>query len=704
MDVTCERCRTEYVFDENLVSERGTTVKCTQCGHLFKVHRPGSAVPWDVRRQDGTVETLSTLEDVQQRIEHGLLSEDDEITRSGEPWRALGDVPELSPHFAAARARRQRGRELSLHSPPGHIDTPRPISSRPPPPAPPPAPRNPHAHARSGGTLLGVGTNGGAASSASGGPISDHPTALLVKPAGGSAAHAAPPPAASSTLVGVGPIPPLGPPPIDPSLMLDEVPTTLLARRAPRLEPTPAPERPFEPDRKSLLRVDEDDERPPPPSRGKRGAWIGIAVVAALLLAVASQWSRIARTAGVGPEAAEAPVANGASLIERDTTDGYRLAAEAFLAAHRREPSAMRPLVDLSRAHAYWAQLLLFDALDEDARDQENRNRATRASQLRRLAREHAEEAFRYAQRAVGLHGDEAAPYVASADARRMLGELTAARADLDRSVRLAPATNADPIYVDALLSADEREGDLAAALPEAERAVGVQPACIRCRLLLARAKLAAGDRDGALAEVHRVLADHPDHDPARTLLVRMEQAVPDAAVADAGGVPAPVPARPPGAPPPATDRTALEPSTAGGPAATATGGDYSTLVRRGEDLARRGDLARARSQFEAALAARPSSPEAQAGLGEVLLRSGSLAGAVQQLSSACQSGYAEACFHLGDAYRALGRMGEAQRSYQRYLDRYPSGPRSAQATRYVEALSGPSGAPSETPAPGGTP
>ena len=40
MDVTCDRCGTEYEFEEPLVSTRGTTVKCTDCGHLFKVYRP----------------------------------------------------------------------------------------------------------------------------------------------------------------------------------------------------------------------------------------------------------------------------------------------------------------------------------------------------------------------------------------------------------------------------------------------------------------------------------------------------------------------------------------------------------------------------------------------------------------------------------------------------------------------------------------
>ena len=52
MYVQCERCKTEYDFDDALVSERGTTVKCTQCGHQFKVRRAaapdGGADRWVV--------------------------------------------------------------------------------------------------------------------------------------------------------------------------------------------------------------------------------------------------------------------------------------------------------------------------------------------------------------------------------------------------------------------------------------------------------------------------------------------------------------------------------------------------------------------------------------------------------------------------------------------------------------------------------
>jgi predicted Zn finger-like uncharacterized protein len=41
MDVRCEKCSTVYEFDDSRVGEQGVTVKCTQCGNLFKVKRRG---------------------------------------------------------------------------------------------------------------------------------------------------------------------------------------------------------------------------------------------------------------------------------------------------------------------------------------------------------------------------------------------------------------------------------------------------------------------------------------------------------------------------------------------------------------------------------------------------------------------------------------------------------------------------------------
>jgi predicted Zn finger-like uncharacterized protein len=39
MDVRCERCRAEYVFDDEQVTATGLAVQCTNCGHLFRVKK-----------------------------------------------------------------------------------------------------------------------------------------------------------------------------------------------------------------------------------------------------------------------------------------------------------------------------------------------------------------------------------------------------------------------------------------------------------------------------------------------------------------------------------------------------------------------------------------------------------------------------------------------------------------------------------------
>ncbi|MFW6049987.1 MAG: tetratricopeptide repeat protein [Myxococcota bacterium] len=108
MDVTCERCATVYEFDETLVSGRGTTVKCTQCGHVFKVMPPGAApsgqTGWHLRKRDGSVVELSSLRELQQRIARGELSEDEELSRDGAAWKPLGAIAELRSFFDHGRA------------------------------------------------------------------------------------------------------------------------------------------------------------------------------------------------------------------------------------------------------------------------------------------------------------------------------------------------------------------------------------------------------------------------------------------------------------------------------------------------------------------------------------------------------------------------------------------------------------------------
>src|SRR4051812_14163811 len=111
MDVVCERCQTEYEFDDALVSERGATVKCTNCGHQFKIYRPPSAQAntesksWSLRRADGTASTFDSLAVLQKWIIEGRVTRADQISRAGEAWKPLGSIAELDSFFASAETR-----------------------------------------------------------------------------------------------------------------------------------------------------------------------------------------------------------------------------------------------------------------------------------------------------------------------------------------------------------------------------------------------------------------------------------------------------------------------------------------------------------------------------------------------------------------------------------------------------------------------
>lgn len=135
MDVRCERCKTEYEFDEERITEAGVTVKCTTCSHIFKVKKKalvvtvpikpgeeeahegngisslsGAAVgpspaaadkprEWKVRQASGNVFTFKELTTLQKWIVERKVSRDDEISLTGETWKRLGNIAELASFF-----------------------------------------------------------------------------------------------------------------------------------------------------------------------------------------------------------------------------------------------------------------------------------------------------------------------------------------------------------------------------------------------------------------------------------------------------------------------------------------------------------------------------------------------------------------------------------------------------------------------------
>src|SRR5271168_3701552 len=107
MDVQCERCKTEYEFDDALISGRGTTVKCTNCGHQFKIRKASGATDaspdrWAVRTTEGRDLVFTSLRELQKAIHARQVGRADTLTRVYGPSRALGAIAELEPFFDEA--------------------------------------------------------------------------------------------------------------------------------------------------------------------------------------------------------------------------------------------------------------------------------------------------------------------------------------------------------------------------------------------------------------------------------------------------------------------------------------------------------------------------------------------------------------------------------------------------------------------------
>ncbi|WP_437589549.1 zinc-ribbon domain-containing protein [Sorangium sp. So ce1000] len=119
MDVTCERCSTEYEFDDALVSERGTTVKCTNCGYQFKVRRTDGALPekWVVRTLGGRELEFKMLRELQAAISQGQITRDDVISRGNARPRRLGSIAELEPFFKGPGSIVMAGTALGIGGP-----------------------------------------------------------------------------------------------------------------------------------------------------------------------------------------------------------------------------------------------------------------------------------------------------------------------------------------------------------------------------------------------------------------------------------------------------------------------------------------------------------------------------------------------------------------------------------------------------------
>ena len=708
MDVSCSRCGAEYEFEETLVSDRGTTVKCTNCGHLFKVFRPGHSLetvdeskPWLVRRKNGTVEPLVSLGDLTRLIAQGVYHKEDEISRSGQVWKRLGDIAELKGFFSSSRRQQnQKSGTLVVGTTPvpekqTETELPEGVAPRPQPqsegtspdafPSSESATKNAAERSRRNtpslwGTTpeapyvrdqtetiarhmamkdaalppLPADTNDARSREAMRQATRDEEKGVATAAAEGD----------SEQHVPTFKVVPVGSP-------ADEAPISRDSDgyESPRIQArpvrTPAEKKPAA---VAVERVPMADEEEEPPriarSRGGWRLWPTFLLLAAGIAAL--YWSR----SPVDERPAESPVVDRAEeFIERGrkALDAYRVdhfseSVTEFTKAMAFREHDPRLLALLSRTYAVWAQALKFRIMDGGASG--NPEEETRLAALGYEVENYAARAMQYAERAERYGPDFAEAMIALSDASRLNGKRDDARVHLEKARMLAPSLSAELLRVEAMISIDAADGDLKAGLESARQAVEKAPESIRLRVLLARCLMAAGERDTALAQLDEVLSRDPEHPEAAALMRAVEDASGLKQANDAGqeaGQRDEAAGR---------DEEELTRKTEGGISSS----NPTQLVQRGEYLLESGAIVRAERTFMRALQMDPNDSRALIGMGYVEIEKGRAYRAVTYFKPAAANGYDEAYIGLGDAYHRLGRKMDALRAYETYVRNRPKG------------------------------
>jgi predicted Zn finger-like uncharacterized protein len=669
MDVQCERCKTEYEFDDALVSGRGTTVRCTHCGHQFKVRRADAAGDaagdrWVVQTSSGPQLTFLTLRELQRAILAKQVARHDLLILSDAPARPLRDITELEPFF--------EGRATSRPPPPVSNS-----GTHHPPPPPPPARRTQTVH---GSPEPPAPPNASARSL---------PPPAFFEPSGAALHHVDHGPARSA------------PPPRPPERVLTAPPAAVAV--APPLvddRPVSSLPPPTDPVRRGGfdedLRITEDtfpssnDETYGLPGRRRVGGWV---VAFVLLVAVGVVGWVVAKPYLVAPgPAGVSPKLDGRaqqflSQSEKAMADGdLETSQEAVDKASALAETDPRVLLDESRVAAAkadvpWLKLRLVapDAADE---------LRTIKAQLDELVA-HAQKA---ADQAVAAAPDDPAAVRAKIDALRLAGDREGARSYVPKVTAIVHQP--ETAYVLAAIDLAEPSPFWATVIERLRLAVAGEPNAGRARAALVYALAKSGDAMGAKAELAKLDALTRPYPCSPSLHALVDQAPPKAAAERS--VATSVPRTAPPQPPPRTS-----PPAAGAAAGDGVPGEQTSAMQAAEQAIRKGDFNRARRIYEALVVRNPGDSEALAGIGDVARAAGDTAGAIAayKRAIAVNPSYLPALLGVADTEWASGDHATAERAYRDIADRFPEG----SYPGYVKTR-GESPAPAATEAPAAAP
>jgi predicted Zn finger-like uncharacterized protein len=714
MDVRCEQCGTEYEFDDAKVTDAGIAVKCTHCGFLFRVTRhsvtvderpviaearpsrpttttemaqlPRAGTParsrgWMIRKERSTdVLEFKDLSTLQKWILERKVSRDDEISKTGESWKPLGSIVELSSFFLVVEGEALRNN--------GPIPAPEP-------PAPPTqtssqlAPVRPNlappAPPRGRDDLLDTGQfrleGPGEAPTPVHAPItgSQQLAQLQVTPQAPG-----PTPAITETA----------------AMRRVQIPASEPGPQVTVLR-TPAPRTPLR--QETSVPGFDLGGGSAPATRGNtaRGFVIGVGVTGALFAVAYGAFEHLntdkGRTPLSRPAVATTAPANPASPVTSAVLDlPTRLDAadarvrtdadseldlaipdyDAILAALG-EPPSDRVLA--ARALVGKARVLLARAEHRMLGGDAPGALLAKVNDLLGTARVHAP--------------DLADIELAWADSLRLRDERVSVRNFLDAA---APKASSRPEYVflRAMIEGSDDPGavsDRLAALPPEARSVP------RVLLIRGLALEKSGRRDEALQVVMELLRATPSHAQGIDLKTRLTSGTappvaaslaPSAPVtapptALATAAPAPMPATAAPVSQPAGVRVAEEPTP------IHAGDDFDGLMVRGARNLEAGKPEVAARFFAKASQAKPRSPEPFANLGWCYVDQHRYAEALAQFQQALDRSprYADALYGVAEAYEKAGKSAEAATAYKVFLTAHPNGRRADMARRRLERL-----------------
>jgi predicted Zn finger-like uncharacterized protein len=641
MDVRCEKCMTVYEFDDSQVGENGVTVKCTQCGNLFKVKRRSTTAEFALTSGPRSPSWTPPLPSPPQPPKN------DRSTQRGVP--AIG----TSPPKAA---------------PPLPAPTPPAPAASPPPPRPAAAPR-----VTAPQTPIARATTPSAPA---------HPSATVQARRTPTPAHPKPSPEEDLALSTTAPMtsPPGGFE--GPSAMGDAIlpgqEDPAFAPTSPKPRITPPPHMVADTARLGIGSDDLDL-----PVRSNRAPMMTLAIGLGLIVLVGAGFVLRGKLFGGGDPGNSGPYQQGRNLFLLDTEDAFHQAETLLQEAHGADQKNPLVLAALGELDATWGGYLRDDARDIETKMGAAGEVATRS--LRKAAQQHLDDAKKHTGDALALAPDAMEVNRAMAEFLRVDG---APLAEVERYLKRAfdkRPGDAETTYAEgALLFREGRMDEARAKLDQANtlNLGGTQKPLFRALFLLGKLNSLTDKKDDAHRQLQQLVSLNPQHDRARTLLASLDAAP----VASPPPVVAAVqPSLPPSAPPVAK-KAAADDDEEDVPVA---GGDYHKLVQQADRLAENGKGDQARKLYERALGANPRGVEALTGLGYCDLDGERFLTAVDHFKQALNvvPEYGEALIGLAEAYKIRGDKPHAAEFYRRYLKSQPGGAKASMAQKNLRDI-----------------